>query len=140
MDVRRRLKRAALIFQRAHPSSDSGGRGSACAAPRLAHLELVEGPAEGSVIACYRFRRLVLLGACAALIGIGTVSAGQAGTADTDVDDDSGLDLPSGKVTDPDEIAPPDAQPRAHDAIPFPDAEPRDPDEIPPPEVKLPGD
>jgi hypothetical protein len=47
--------------------------------------------------------------------------------------------VPAGKVADPDQIAPPNARPRAHNAIPFPDARPRDPDEIPPRDVKLRG-
>lgn len=64
--------------------------------------------------------------------------AAEGGNADTDVDDDEGVDMPSGKVGDPDEIAPPDAQPRAHDEIPFPDARPRAHDEIQPPDVRLP--
>ena len=62
----------------------------------------------------------------------------EGGNADTDVDDDDGLDVPSGRVQDPDEIAPPDAKPRAHDEIPFPDARPRPHDEIQPPDPKLP--
>jgi len=58
--------------------------------------------------------------------------------ADTDLDEDDGVGVPSGHVKDLDVIAPPDAQPRAHDEIPFPDAEPRDEDEITPPNPKLP--
>jgi hypothetical protein len=62
----------------------------------------------------------------------------EGGNADTDVDDDEGIDMPSGTVRDPDEITPPDAKPRAHDEIPFPDAKPRPHDEIQPPDVKFP--
>ena len=62
----------------------------------------------------------------------------EGGNADMDVDDDEGVDVPTDKVGDPDEIAPPDAQPRAHDEIPFPDAKPRAHDEIQPPDIKLP--
>ena len=58
--------------------------------------------------------------------------------ADTDLDEDDGVDMPSGKVKDLDVVAPPPAQPRAHDEIPFPDAEPRDEDEITPPDPKIP--
>ena len=64
--------------------------------------------------------------------------AAEGGNADTDVDDDDGLDVPSGKVQDPDWIAPDDPRPRAHDEIPFPDAQPRPHDEIQPPDPKLP--
>jgi hypothetical protein len=58
--------------------------------------------------------------------------------SDTDLDDDDGLDVPSGRVADPDEIAPPADKPRAHDVIPFPDAKPRAHDEIVPPKPDLP--
>ena len=85
-------------------------------------------------------RALALLGATM-LLGAAPAPRAHAvegGNADTDVDDDDGLDVPSGKVQDPDEIAPPDAKPRAHDEIPFPDANPRPHDEIQPPDPKLP--
>ena len=62
----------------------------------------------------------------------------EGGNADTDIDDDEGVDVPDDKVRDPDEISPPDAQPRAHDEIPFPDAKPRPHDEIQPPDIKIP--
>ncbi len=58
--------------------------------------------------------------------------------ADTDLDEDDGVGVPSGRVKDLDVVAPPADQPRAHDEIPFPDAEPRDEDEITPPNPKLP--
>lgn len=80
----------------------------------------------------------LLLSGGGAMITMGAVHAAESGNVDTDVDDDDGLDVPSGKVADPDEIAPPDAHPRAHDAIPFPDAKPRDPDEGPFPDAKVP--
>jgi len=66
------------------------------------------------------------------------VHALEGGNSDTDLDEDDGLDVPKGKVEDPDVIAPPDAQPRAHDEIPFPDAQPRPHDEITPPSGELP--
>lgn len=58
--------------------------------------------------------------------------------SDTDLDDDDGLDVPSGKVGDPDEIQDTDVKPRIHDEIPFPDAKPRAHDEIVPPKPDLP--
>src|SRR5215470_17791667 len=53
-------------------------------------------------------------------------------------DDDDGWSTghPDSVITDPDEIPPPDAQPRAHDEIEFPDAQPRSHDEIPFPDAK----
>ncbi|MGD9762535.1 MAG: hypothetical protein AB7V27_02310 [Candidatus Binatia bacterium] len=88
-----------------------------------------------------RGARIVL---CVALTAVSlpavNARAVEGGNADVDVDEDDGLDVPAGKVEDPDEIAPPDARPRAHDEIPFPDAKPRDPDEIPYPNAKPPAD
>ena len=51
------------------------------------------------------------------------VHALEGGNSDTDLDEDDGLDVPKGKVEDPDVIAPPDAQPRAHDEITPPSGE-----------------
>lgn len=76
----------------------------------------------------------------AAPVALAPPAAGTVDTdVDTDVDDDDGLDTPEGQhVRDPDEIAPPNAQPRAHDEIPFPDAQPRAHDEIPFPDAEPP--
>ena len=67
-----------------------------------------------------------------------TVAPAWASNVDTDVDEDDGLDAPSGKVGDADEITDTDVKPRAHDEIPFPDAQPRSHDEIPFPDAKPP--
>ena len=74
--------------------------------------------------------------ACGAWSALPTRAAAE--VSDTDLDEDDGVDMPSGSVEDPDTIAPPPAQPRAHDEIPFPDAVPRDPDEIKPPDPMVP--
>jgi hypothetical protein len=85
-------------------------------------------------------RLAALLAASALLAGAPAprAHAAEGGNADTDIDDDEGVDVPDDKVQDPDEIAPPDAKPRAHDEIPFPDAQPRAHDEIQPPDIKIP--
>jgi len=85
-------------------------------------------------------RATALLGAALLLAttAVSRAHAAEGGNADTDVDDDDGLDQPAGQVRDPDWVAPPDAQPRAHDEIPFPDAQPRPHDEIQPPDPELP--
>lgn len=88
-----------------------------------------------------RVARMITLLAAALLLGTAPAPRAHAvegGNADTDIDDDEGVDVPSDKVRDPDEIAPPDAKPRAHDEIPFPDAKPRAHDEIQPPDITIP--
>jgi len=89
-------------------------------------------------LARFIVRAAALLAVALMLAAAPRALAVEGGNADSDLDDDDGLSMPSGKVEDPDEIPAPDAQPREHDVIPFPDAQPRAHDEITPPDAKLP--